>query len=135
MSSSESWSPVRRVGFRFAFAYFVLYCGLEVPGSIFPGIGWLWPYASNALRHAMASLGNKVIHPAAPIVVGDGGSGDTIVNDITLACVFALAATTTVVWSIVDRRREAYPKLHDLLRGSFASNWRSSCCRTGSVRS
>jgi hypothetical protein len=105
-----SWGIAKRIGFRFVFAYLVLY-NLPFPVGGLP----LTDPARNwydKLWHAVVPwFAAHVLHLAAPITIFSNGSGDTT-YDYVLVLLFAiLAAITTVVWSILDRRATSYPRL------------------------
>jgi hypothetical protein len=44
------------------------------------------------------------------------GSGDSTFNYVQLFCFLVLAATATLVWSLLDRKRRNYARLHEWLR-------------------
>src|SRR5581483_12004453 len=105
------WSLARRVAFRFAFAYFLLYC------APFP-LNWI-PYADrtgewiNALWHVVAVwAGAHVLHLSKPITIFENGSGDTTYNWVLVFCFLVIATAATVVWSILDRKRQSYDRLY-----------------------
>jgi hypothetical protein len=92
------------------FAYLVLY-NLPFPVGGLP----LTDPARNwydKLWHAVVPwFAAHVLHLAAPITIFSNGSGDTT-YDYVLVLLFAiLAAITTIVWSILDRRATSYPRL------------------------
>lgn len=64
----------------------------------------------------MPWVGEHVIHLSQPITVFPNGSGDTTYNYVEVLTKFAMAVAVALVWSIVDFRRAAYPRLHDWLR-------------------
>src|SRR5690606_10086923 len=109
------WSPAQRIWFRFAFCYFLL---LLVP---FP-LGWI-PYTEPAyelyakLWHAIIPwVGDHVLGFDEPITTFTNGSGDTTYDWVFLLVTVVLAAVAAPIWSFIDRRRLAYPRLHDRLR-------------------
>jgi uncharacterized membrane protein YphA (DoxX/SURF4 family) len=111
---SPGWSFRRRVGFRFgllAGALWVFPFPLgHFPSGVIPKteqaaellakpwdwiVGW---FARNALGLAELSIVNT-------------GSSDRVWNYVQLLGIAILATLGTIVWSIVDRRRRAYPRL------------------------
>ena len=117
---TSPWHGARRVLFRFMFAYLLLY-GLVV---IFIG------FAGNVIRFAMTGTPG-VLHvtpwTAIPIWVGQHlfglqitvlqtGSGDTTYNYVEVFCFLVLAAIAAAVWTVLDRQRRDYPRLHEWLR-------------------
>jgi len=113
-NTSPSWGPIKRVLFRFAFSYLVLY-NLPFPLHRIPWAGpiitqpykdlwnWLVPWAGKHL------LGIN-------IKVRTVGSGDTTYNYVQLLCFLIIAAVTTAVWTVLDRKRPEYTRLDAGLR-------------------
>lgn len=104
------WPLSLRVAFRFAFVYWLLYC---IP---FP-FTWI-PYADatsdwvGTVWHAMVVwVAAHVLH-TAPITVFENGSGDTTYNWILVGCFLVIASVTSVVWSVLDRKRQSYDRLY-----------------------
>jgi hypothetical protein len=111
------WTPLTRLGFRFAFCYFMLYalcCGNATLWEVIPfGIGdhleeWLaWPF-----RHGAQWLSLHALHlTGIGAKLHGGGSGDRALDWIAVGIMLALAIVATLVWSLLDRKRLAYPKL------------------------
>jgi len=113
-NTSPSWSPVKRALFRFAFSYLVLY-NLPFPLHRIPWAGpiitqpykdlwnWLVPWAGKHL------LGVNV-------TIRHGGGGDATYNYVQLLCFLIIAAVTTAVWTVLDRKRPGYTRLYEGLR-------------------
>ena len=111
------WHPIKRVLFRFVFCYFVLYSWPEsgrvdflnsLPGGE-PVSDWL-----NKPLHAIVPwIAARVFH-----ITGEAatyfrtGSGDTTLQYITTLLYFVLALAVTLVWSVLDRQRLHYVRLH-----------------------
>ncbi|HEX4459365.1 MAG TPA: hypothetical protein VIA18_15405 [Polyangia bacterium] len=108
-----AWSAARRFAFRFLFAYVALYSFSLASNSEF---GWDW-LTLNKLWHALIPwLGKHVLHLPKAIDNFTNGSGDTLYDwllDGFWACTALVAA---MVWSVVDRRRTQYERLHAVLR-------------------
>ena len=105
-----SWSIARRIGFRFVFVYLVLY-NLPFPIGGLPLTDPLKNWYDKPWHVVVPWFAARVLHLAKPITVFSNGSGDTT-YDYVLVLVFALlAAATTLVWSVLDRRATAYPRL------------------------
>lgn len=107
------WNSKARFAFRFAFVYFILY--------LLP-----FPLDGTPQLDAAAELYNAVWIKAVPWVAANvfgkeitefpGGSSDTRFNYIQLLCYVVIAFIAALFWSIVDRKRPAYPRLYDWLR-------------------
>jgi uncharacterized membrane protein YphA (DoxX/SURF4 family) len=109
--SVPRWPLSLRIAFRFAFAYFLLYC------APFP-LDWI-PYADQAGQwvdgfwHAVVPwVGLHVLHLPRPITIFENGSGDTTFNWVQVGCFLVIAALATVLWSILDRKRPNYDRLY-----------------------
>jgi hypothetical protein len=116
-ASPPRWSLAQRILFRFVCAYVTLY-NLSLAGYLIPGMRVLSD-AYTRLWHAIAPwVAIHVFHLSGPVTVYPpvNGSGDTTLDYIQDLCFVVLAAVVTIVWSIFDRRRSEYVKLHLCLR-------------------
>jgi uncharacterized membrane protein YphA (DoxX/SURF4 family) len=112
------WSLTTRVLFRFCFVYFGLFCLstqiatalLPIPDVDLPDPASLWPMRQIVLWIAAHVFG--VVKPAYAV----SGSGDRIFDWTLAFCILAISVFGTVVWSMLDRRRENYTKLHQWFR-------------------
>jgi hypothetical protein len=115
-AAAPAWGPVKRILFRFAFSYLVLYLLSTFLGLLayipYGGVvvGWyyqLWsalvPWVGKHLFQAAAT-----IHPT--------GSGDTMFSWVEIFCYLALAVLAALVWTVVDRKRTHYARLYEWLR-------------------
>jgi hypothetical protein len=123
-SSNRDWSIAGKVSFRFAFSYFIFYLFCNGNITVFTPIDriawvggsvshWLWlPLSTVALK-----LGSKFFHLTGVAATWHGGgSGDTALDWILEALFIGVAIVATVIWSILDRKRAAYPVLYAWLR-------------------
>jgi uncharacterized membrane protein YphA (DoxX/SURF4 family) len=101
----------KAIAFRFAFTYFLLYC------APFP-LTWI-PYANqtgewvNALWHVVVPwVAAHVLHLSTRITIFENGSGDTTYNWLQVGCFLAIATLATILWSILDRKRQEYDRLY-----------------------
>ena len=113
------WRPFTRLAFRFAFAYFVLYSLTShlivylfllpntLPGQ---GPGTRWP-----MFEVTSWVARSIFGITVPLVF-TGNSRDTNFFWVQAFVVVFIATTATVVWSVVDRRRENYATLHKWFR-------------------
>jgi len=112
-TEAARWSVATRVAFRFTFAYLVLY-NFPFPFDLFP--------FTESLANRYFDLWIRLIPAVAVRVFGvhadvlPNGSGDTTFNYIQVFCFAILAAAVTVLWSLLDRRRASYTRLHEWLR-------------------
>jgi len=113
------WRPSTRLAFRFAFAYFGLYSLLShiliylfvLPHTLpAQGLGTLWP-----MFDVTSWVAVHIFGITTPIVY-TGNSRDTNFFWVQLFLVLFLAIAATILWSLLDRRRENYVTLHKWFR-------------------
>lgn len=107
------WPLILRIAFRFAFVYAVLY----LPSMFFnciPGIEPDTDYYVKLWDPVVLWVGQYVFR--VEITIRPGGSGDTTWNYVQIFIFVVLAAVVALLWSLVDRRRPNYRRLHAWLR-------------------
>src|SRR3954454_4108817 len=110
-TTSPSWSPGKRVLFRFAFIYLVLYK--------FPFPLNATPWAREFIAKPYQDLWDWLRAPAGKhllalnVTVRHGGSGDTTYNYVQILCFLILAVLATAVWTVLDRKRPEYNRLYE----------------------
>ena len=116
------WNLALRIAFRFSMAYLGLYClATQIITSLFagpapslPDPAAVWP-----LRPVIFWTAAHIFHVNAPLTAfwgGGSGSTDCMFGWVTVFCLLVIAAAATVVWSLLDRRRENYAELHKWFR-------------------
>jgi hypothetical protein len=117
--ATAGWSPARRAGFRFAFAYLVLY-SFPFPIGMIPGTDWPAEQYSKLWDAIIPWVGAHVLGISREIPTGMTGSGDRTYDYILLLCNGVLAALAAIVWSAAEARRRRRPrddaKLYGCLR-------------------
>jgi hypothetical protein len=108
-----SWGTTTLVGFRFAFAYLVLYI-LPFPLSVIPGAFPLVQCYAGLWNSIVPWVGSRFFY--VTITVFTNGSGDTTFDYLKVFCLLVIAFVVTIVWSLFDWKRPNYTKLHDWLR-------------------
>jgi len=112
------WRPATRVAFRFCFVYFGLFCLLfaqitfafaGILATLLPDRAVLWQLV--LLDPALSWVGRTVFGVDAQLRP-DSGSGDQAVIWVLVFCLLVVAVLATAVWSVADRRRVGYPRLH-----------------------
>lgn len=117
----KKWNLAARIGFRFAFCYWVLYClpdtGHQSLTNLIPGAHyfnhpyiWFWhkltPWVAQHLFHLSGTR----------ITYFPTGSGDTTLDYIQNFLFAVIALLGALVWSLLDRKREQYGTLYAWLR-------------------
>jgi hypothetical protein len=123
-TGDHRWPLAGRIGFRFAFCYFMLYlfCNGNVtvftPLDRIPWIGGVMTGWFFTPFHPLTEwLGRRLFHLSGVAATWHrGGSGDTAQSWILVGVFIFLALIATLVWSILDRKRTAYPVLYAWLR-------------------
>jgi hypothetical protein len=118
-ASLPAWRLSTRVAFRFFALYFFLYV---VTTQMLSGARGISVALYNGMQRVFLSpmdrlvlwSGPHVFHKVVP--TGPSGSGDRMFNWIHAADLLIIAAVGTVVWSIVDRRRQRYDRAYRWFR-------------------
>ncbi len=121
------WSLAARIAFRFVFSYFTLY-------SVLP----LLAQRNDFLRErytdfwdaAVVWANETVIHLPDELVFGNGDG----YGWVRILCYLALAGAATVVWSVLDRRRLQYARLHPWLRLAMRYMLAFAMIRYGAIK-
>jgi hypothetical protein len=108
----QEWGVMKRLLFRFSFAYLVLYC-LPFPLTVFPyaevlikPYQWLW----DRIVPMVAWMAFRIDTENRP-----NGSGDTSFDWMQVFTYLVVAVVATAVWTWLGRRRE-YSRLYGWLR-------------------
>src|SRR5579871_535619 len=114
------WNPVLKIAFRFWMLYLGLYClSTQIVTNLFTALGevdlaTLWP-----LRPVISWTAAHIFHVNAPLSAyfeGNSGTSDDMFGWVMNFCLLVIATAATVVWSLLDRRRENYAELHKWFR-------------------
>lgn len=108
------WSLIHRITFRFFFSYFLLFLSTNSILSGFIPFGGLVPL----WRPVVIWAGTRVLHTRYDITTPElaGGVSNTAFGLILCLCYLVTAAIATALWSVLDRRRAQYERLHAWLR-------------------
>jgi len=117
-TAAQGWSALKRLAFRFCFAYFGLYCFvgmlpglLPIPKVELPDPLTLWPF-----RPAIFWVAAHLFGARLPLVYTGSGSGDKTWDWTEIFCILIVALAATVTWSALDRNRRDYITLHKWFR-------------------
>ncbi|HSJ99619.1 MAG TPA: hypothetical protein VK932_00205 [Kofleriaceae bacterium] len=103
------WTPVQRIAFRFCFLVAALLL-FPFPIGMVPATRELAELLTAPLEALALWCATAVLGLAEPST-RPNGSGDTTYAYVLHAVVLVLAAAGAAVWSVLDRRRTAYPRL------------------------
>jgi hypothetical protein len=115
----EHWSFGLRIAFRFCVTYFTLF-GLsnQILGGLFvvpklniPELSALWP-----LRPITFWTAAHIFRIKHDLVYTGSGSGDKTFDWVLAFCLLVISAAVTLVWSMLDRRRENYVTFYKWFR-------------------
>lgn len=112
------WGLASRVAFRFCFVYLGLFClttqaiARLISYTRIPDPATLWP-----LRPLIFWTATHILHVRATLAFGyRSGSQDDMFGWVLAFCLLVISVLATGLWSILDRRRENYVKLHKWFR-------------------
>ncbi|MDR3700930.1 MAG: DoxX family membrane protein [Candidatus Sulfopaludibacter sp.] len=115
------WPLPLRLSFRFLFCYYLLYMA-PAHGSanlldMLPGTSWVTRPYMKMWDGIETWTAVHVFHLSGEVTTRfPTGSGDTTLDYIELLCFVVLALFAALVWSVLDRRRPDYRRLHAWLR-------------------
>ncbi|WP_280434353.1 DoxX family protein [Nocardia carnea] len=111
------WPWIARVGFRFGVVYTVLFCVMmgQIVFALLAALDkWLpdtapvWPLLQAA---PVLEWAGRTVFGVEAVFQQNSGSGDQAAIWVMLFCIAVVAAAVSLVWSVLDRRRPAYPRL------------------------
>ena len=110
----QPWPPSLRVAFRFVFVYFALFVlATQIINSIFsipnvevPDWATLWP-----IRLGVVWVAQHIFRVKSELVYSGSGSGDKTFDWVLVFCLLVVSVIATTLWTLLDRRRFAYPSL------------------------
>jgi uncharacterized membrane protein YphA (DoxX/SURF4 family) len=114
-SGPAQWHWTTRIGFRFFFAFFIVFW-FPSPLYYIPGTSKIFGWYYNMWQAVVVWVGKHVLHLSQPVSVAGTGSGDKAYDYIHMLCCLVLGATVAMVWSALDRKRLEYQKLYQWLR-------------------
>jgi hypothetical protein len=114
-SVASEWAPAQKIFFRFVFVYLVLY-NLPFPLNAvpIPGLDVVLGVFGEPWSTFVICVGKHVLHVTA--TVHRTGSGDTMLAYVEAFCILVLSVAAAAVWTLLDRRRPGYTRLHEWLR-------------------
>ena len=107
------WSLATRIAFRFLFSYFAL--SFFLPLLTFRN-DFLRERYNDVLDAAVVWADEAVVHVPHELEFDARGASNSPYGWVLFLCYVALAGAVTVVWSVLDRNRLHYERLHPWLR-------------------
>jgi hypothetical protein len=114
---ARTWSFGKKVGFRWLFSFIVLFASpfpIDLLDVLSPGAPWVGDHYGALWTPLVTWVGKHLF--GVDITWQLSGSGDTTFNYVQVLCFAVVATVATVVWSVLDRKRASYDRLHDWLR-------------------
>src|SRR5262245_50111198 len=108
LRQGPAWGPVKKLLFRFAFVYLVLY-NLPFPLYYIPDVDRWYFQIWNALVPRVAK------HVFNATITVHGG-GDSTWGYVQVFCFLVIAVAAALVWTLLDRKRRNYARLYEWLR-------------------
>jgi hypothetical protein len=108
-SPPASWRFTERILFRFSFCYIVLYYSPTLLERL-PGIRLLTAWAYRSWEQLIYSMVGGA-SPSQPT-----GSADTLAAYVSQVAILVLAFAAGITWSLADRHRTSYVRLHGWLK-------------------
>ncbi|UFS96642.1 DoxX family protein [Nocardia huaxiensis] len=113
----KGWNPATRILFRFVFVYFGLFCVL-FPQILISFLGPFFAKLPEDLVMRYAELPSPIVEwvgrhvfDVEAVVRYDSGSGDQTYFFVMVFCLLVVAAVSTLIWTVLDRRRREYRRL------------------------
>src|SRR5258708_7542444 len=111
-SERPRWKAASRVAFRFSLLYLGLYCLTNVLTALFPIPGIPDLATLSPIRQIVFWTAAHVFHVSTPLIYTGSGSGDKTFDWVLSFCLLFIGLFATVVWSVLDRKRENYIAVH-----------------------
>ncbi len=114
LDQSSTWSNYQKIGFRFFLIYFLLFIVL-MDWSVNPILSYLYYYGplSTFLDGVISWVGKEIFQiPYTIISPYDGEHNDRTYVYLLHFIMVSVAILTTVVWSLLDRKRQNYQVLY-----------------------
>lgn len=110
-SQDGKWTKLGKIGFRFSFIYFLLIVVFQNNGA-FPFFELIAKYPIQLMQKLALWFGENVVGIPYVINAGPNGSGDTTFDYLIVLIVFLIALFGTLIWSVIDNKRNNYNTLY-----------------------
>lgn len=105
------WSTPKKIAFRFIFIFFLLFIMMSNNGA-YPFWDTLFSYPTELLHLVIPWIGKHILSLSYDITVFTNGSGDTTYDYVIVFTAFISAILGTIIWSILDRKKDNYNVLY-----------------------
>ncbi len=105
----SAWGPVKKLLFRFAFVYLILY-SLPFPLYYISDAVDLWYF--QMWSPLVRWVGKHVFN----VIVTFHGSGDSTSGYIQVFCFLVISIAVALIWTLLDRKRRDHARLYEWLR-------------------
>lgn len=120
---SPEWRIAKRVVFRFVFVYLILYGSpfLLFPLAVISRLSSLLSekffalWQTPVMQPVISWVGKNILGISYDFTLSNIGSGDQTYYWVQIFCYLVFAALITLVWTLLDRKRVHYAKLHQWL--------------------
>jgi len=109
--ANERWGQNKKILFRFAFLYVLLYT-LPEPYVAIPGISLISSYFNSFWNSISVWFGTTILSIDGDINTRFLGSSDRLVDYLRIVACFSISAVGTLFWSVVDHQRLNYRTLN-----------------------
>ncbi|HEX7182871.1 MAG TPA: DoxX family protein, partial [Thermoanaerobaculia bacterium] len=113
--AATEWGPVKRLLFRFACVYLVLY-SFPFPLDYMPYIDVFVVLPYQKLQDAVVLWTGKHVFLTDVEIFRPNGSGDSTYDYVLAFSFLVFSVAATLVWTLLDRKRRNYERLHEWLR-------------------
>ena len=111
VESIVRWSNPKKVVFRFLFSYITLFV-IFINNGAYPFWDKIMTFPTKWLQIFIPWVGKNILNLSYDITVFTNGSGDTTYDYVIVLCVFISAFFGTIIWSLLDRKRQNYKALY-----------------------
>lgn len=113
LGSGPVWGPVKKLLFRFAFVYLVLY-NFPFPLYYIPYFGIAAKWYFQVWNGLVSWVGKHLFNVI--LTIQSNGSGDSTFGYVQIFCFLGVAIAAALIWTLLDRKRRNYARLYEWLR-------------------
>lgn len=103
----EYWPPIKRILFCFSAVFIVTFIAIKNNGA-YSFLGMLTHPLLSLFKVIIPWFAENILHYQYDYTIFTNGSGDTSYDWVSLLIIFLFAVLSTLIWSIIDRRKINY---------------------------